>query len=222
MWGEQPSEGQSRGGEPQGGVTARSRTETPKYKVEKSTADFEVRRYESRLVAEVRVSGDPRQASGNGFRVLAGYIFGNNVPAEEIAMTSPVERRPAGEGEEIAMTSPVEQRPAARGDGDPEADLATSKSWWVTFTMPSKWDEKSLPKPKDDRIRIVRIPVQRVAVVTFSGNPSAPKVEQRKDALLAAVRKAGLEPDGVPTYARYDPPWTPAFMRRNEIMLRLK
>ena len=190
------------------GQTMAARTEQPKYQLLKSHEGFELREYAPRLVAEVVVSGDSRRASNAGFKLLADFIFGNNRSSQSIAMTSPVEQTAK---ESIAMTSPVEQR-ASQRPGE----------WTVTFTMPAKYTEKSLPEPVNPRVRIRTLPRERFAVSRFSGAPGAKVVEQRKAALVAKVQAVGYKvAPGDPRYARYDPPWTLPALRRNEILVRV-
>lgn len=188
-------------------LLARGRVETPAYTVVKQGAGFELRAYAARLVAEVEVTGDPRQATEAGFRLLAGFIFGNNTRAEEVAMTAPVDRRAASE--KIAMTAPVDRQ--RRGD-----------RWIVTFTMPGKYTQATLPRPKDPRVQIRELPAVTFAVRQFSGAPDEQGVQQEIAALRQAVAAAGLAVvDAPPVYSRYDPPWTPGFLRRNEVMLEV-
>jgi len=189
-------------------VLARGRVETPEYTVVRQGAGFELRSYEQRLVAEVEVTGDPRQATNAGFRLLAGFIFGNNMRAEEVAMTAPVDRR-AASAEKIAMTAPVDRQ--RRGD-----------RWIITFTMPSKYTLATLPRPKDARVQIRELPAVTFAVRQFSGSPDEDGVQKEIAALRQAVLAAGLKVvDAPPVFSRYDPPWTPGFMRRNEVMLEI-
>lgn len=189
-------------------VLARGRVETPEYTVVRQGAGFELRSYEKRLVAEVEVTGDPRQATNAGFRLLAGFIFGNNMRAEEVAMTAPVDRR-AASAEKIAMTAPVDRQ--RRGD-----------RWIITFTMPSKYTLATLPRPKDPRVQIRELPALTLAVRQFSGSPDEEGVQKEIAALRQAVLAAGLEVvDAPPVFSRYDPPWTPGFMRRNEVMFEV-
>lgn len=179
--------------------------EEPAYEVVESNADFEVRLYAPRLIATTQVGGSARTSSNRGFRILADYIFGNNAAGTEIAMTAPVGQRPS---EKIAMTAPVEQRP----DGD---------EWVITFTMPSKYTLESVPRPVDPRVKIQQLPAQRFAAIRFNGAPDAATVERRKRALADTVTDAGLAISGQAVYARYDPPWTIPFLRRNEILIPL-
>ena len=184
----------------------RARVELPAYVVEAEHPSFELRRYAPRIVAEVEVAGTPRAATNEGFRILAGYIFGNNVSKTKVAMTAPVDRRAS---ETIAMTAPVDR---TRGE----------HAWVIAFTMPSAYSLQSLPDPVDHGISIREIATTRYAVSRFSGAPSEATVQQRMAELVASVRAAGYETSGAPpTYARYDPPWTPSFLRRNEILVEL-
>ncbi|WP_293246055.1 heme-binding protein [Nannocystis sp.] len=190
-------------------LLARGRSEQPAFTLVERGAGFELRRYEARLVAEVEVSGDPETASNTGFRLLAGFIFGGNTRAEKVAMTSPVDMRAAGEPEKIAMTAPVDRQ--RRGE-----------RWVVTFTMPSKYTRETLPRPNDARVQIRDLPAVSFAVRRFSGAPDDAEVASEVTALRAALALAGHSVRDTPAiFSRYDPPWTPAFMRRNEVMLEL-
>jgi SOUL heme-binding protein len=183
--------------------------ETPRYEVVSTHDAFEVRRYAPRLVAEVEVTGSPREATSAGFRVLADYIFGNNTARGSIAMTAPVDRRATSEP--IAMTAPVDRR-----------KVGEDERWVVTFTMPSRYTLETLPAPNDERVQIRVVPTAHFAAVRFSGAPSEARVQERMNALLAVVDAEGLQAAGSPpTYARYDPPWTLPMLRRNEILLEL-
>lgn len=182
--------------------------ETPAYVVESKQQGFEIRRYEARLVAEVEVEGEPNAASNAGFRILANFIFGDNEARSEVAMTAPVDRRPA---EAIEMTAPVDRRAVA---GDEER-------WVITFTMPSKYTLDTLPEPNDSRITIREVPAKTYAVLRFSGAPSEKSVQRRIRELEDAVAAAGHTTKGEAVYARYDPPWTLGFLRRNEVMIEI-
>lgn len=180
--------------------------EEPTYEVVEANEDFEIRAYAPRIVAMTEVTGTARTSSNRGFRILADYIFGNNAARAEIAMTAPVGQQPS---EEIAMTAPVEQRP--QGD-----------KWVITFTMPSKYTLETLPRPLDERVEIRQLPPRRFAAIRFNGAPDGATVDRRKEALAQKVTGAGLEIAGEPIYARYDPPWTIPFLRRNEILIPLR
>lgn len=180
--------------------------EEPPYDVVEEFDGFEVRAYAKRVVAQTRVGGDSREASGAGFQILAAYIFGGNRSRASIAMTAPVGQARASET--IAMTAPVGQRK--------DADR-----WIITFTMPAAQTLATLPEPLDARVELRETPARRVAVQRFSGNPSPRIVEERKQAFVDRLRAEGLQPEGEVEYARYDPPWVLPLFRRNELWVVL-
>jgi hypothetical protein len=139
-----------------------------------------------------------------GFRRLAGYIFGGNHRDSTIAMTAPVQQ---SGGTKIAMTAPVAQQ-NSRGEGST-----------IRFFMPSKWSMDALPRPDDDRVRLVTVPAETVAVLRFSGDRSSRAVAARATELREALRAKGIEADGPAVAWFYDPPWTLPFRRRNEIAI---
>jgi hypothetical protein len=69
--------------------------EEPEYAVIEEYDDFELRFYDSYIVAEVDVDGDFEDSGNSAFRILAGYIFGDNAASEKMAMTAPVASQPA-------------------------------------------------------------------------------------------------------------------------------
>ena len=178
--------------------------EEPAFRVRLQEGRFEVRDYPALVVAEVAVTGDRRQAAGEGFRILAGYIFGGNARRESIAMTAPVTLVPVGE-----RTGTAAPRVEARGAG----------GWVVRFTMPRRYAIDALPPPKDARIRLRVAPQARFAVIRFSGLAEPRDVAARTVELDAWARARHLRRTGVPSLAQYDPPWTLWFLRRNEVMV---
>jgi len=188
-------------------------TETPEYEVVRADDDFEIRQYGPMIVAQTRVAGERGEAANEAFRILAAYIFGDNVSETEIAMTAPVTQEPAGE--KIAMTAPVTQTPSGGTEGGDEP------FWTVGFIMPSKFTMETLPKPTDERITLVEEPGRRLAVLRFSGFAWAGKLEKKAAALRDWLAENGIAPQSDAIFAFYDPPWTPPFMRRNEVMFEL-
>jgi hypothetical protein len=182
-------------------------TEQPKHEVLKTYDDFEVRAYAACVVAETEVEGEQTEAGSAAFSVLAGYIFGNNGGSKKIAMTAPVTQ--AAAGEKIAMTAPVTQTSAG------------TKRWKVQFMMPSEYRLETLPEPKDARVHLREVPARRVAAMKYSGTWSQQNYDEHLAALRAAMKREGLEPAGEPTWARYDPPYKPWFMRKNEILIEV-
>ena len=165
---------------------------------------FEVRDYPGLVVAEVTVAGAQKEAANNGFRLLAGYIFGGNSPHEKIAMTAPVMQSPAA-GQKIAMTAPVAQTPADGG-------------WVVRFTMPSRYTLATLPAPADARVKLRAVPPARMAVLQFSGTAKPDDVQTKMSELASWIQAHRWHPTGPTTLAQYNPPWTLWFLRRNEVM----
>ncbi len=183
-------------------------TEEPRYAVSFKDGSFEVRDYPAMVAAEVNVAGERAQASSAGFKLLAGYIFGGNTTKQRIAMTAPVTQT-AGEGEKIAMTVPVLQT------GQPG-------SWTVRFVMPSRYTLDTLPTPNDDRVHLQMLAPARLAVVQFSGLAREDDIAAQTDLLTAFIARRNLAALGQPALARYNPPWTPWFMRRNEVMVPVR
>jgi hypothetical protein len=181
--------------------------EQPRYAVEAKADTFELRRYDPYLVAEVEVDGDQGEAVNRGFRKLAGYIFGANQGSAKIAMTAPVAQTPVGE--KIAMTAPVTQVPTARG------------RWTVQFMMPAAYRIDTLPRPNDPDIRFKPEPARRMAVLTYSGVARGGNYAEKSRELLHWIAGRGLVARGEPVLAQYDPPWTPWFMRRNEVLIEV-
>ncbi len=183
-----------------------TRVKEPSYSVQMKDGDFEVRTYEPRVVAETVVQGGWDASGNEGFRRLAGYIFGKNAKRAKIAMTAPVAQRP--ESRKIAMTAPVGQR-------------REGASWVVSFTMPEGETLESLPQPTDARVVLRELPASRFAVVRFSGRWSDQRMVDRAQALRAWAKSRGLTVVGEPEVNRYNPPWTLWFLRRNEVWLSL-
>jgi len=179
--------------------------ESPDYEVVGREDGFEVRRYAPRVVAETTVvADDRREATREGFRRLAGYIFGGN---EKISMTTPVEAEPGSE--RVSMTTPVETTPR---EGE----------WVITFTMPSEYRVQDLPRPTDDRVVLRERPGELVAAIRFSGRLTADDVETRSAELLERLERAGYEAESEVGTAVYDPPTTVLpWLRRNEVYARV-
>ena len=189
-------------------VGIRIGTEEPKHTGERLTDRVELRRYGVRIAAETTVAADEDAARNEGFRRLAGYIFGKNHGADSIAMTAPVVQSKAGR--KIAMTAPVAQSAESTEVG---------AGWVIRFFMPAKWTLDTLPRPNDDRVRLTEVPGETLAVLTFSGDRGPRAVHARTDELLEVLRAHGFEPTGEPAAWFYDPPWTLPFRRRNEIVV---
>lgn len=178
------------------------------YTVVRQYESFEVRDYAPYLVAEVTLPGSADEAGNQGFRILAGYIFGKNKGERQIAMTTPVTQ--SAEPKTIAMTTPVTQAASASDSG-----------FVIQFRMPAGFTLDTLPEPLDARIKFRETPVQRFAVIRYSGRWSDSNYNEHLELLRQGVEAAGLRSSGNPIYARYNAPFVPWFMRRNEIWLKI-
>ena len=181
--------------------------EEPAYDVLLETKYYELRRYQPYIVAEVDVDENFKRAGNSAFRVLAGYIFGDNEPQQKMAMTAPVE---STEGERMNMTAPVTSRA-----GDREA------SFTYAFVMERKYTMDTLPRPNNPDIRLVQRPERIMAVHRYSGTWSKERYEEHEKLLLDALATDRIETVGAPVFARYNAPFTPWFLRRNEIMVEV-
>ena len=151
-----------------------SRVEQLQYTVLEKRNGYEIRSYGAHIVAETTVTGPYQEALNQGFRIVAGYIFGGNVSKKSIAMTAPVTETPSGE--KIAMTAPV--------TADIEGDSHT-----IAFSMPSSYTLATLPQPNDARVRLVEVPETKMAVRTFSWYVSANRIAALKSELLQSLSR---------------------------------
>ena len=186
--------------------TLREATEEPVYQVVHRYGKFEVRLYPGYTVAEIVVPGPAGDAGNQAFPILAGYIFGKNKGARKFAMTAPVTQEAAPV--KFPMTAPVTQVEAPGG-------------FRVQFVLPKGVSVADAPEPLDARVQLRGVPPSRVAVIRFSGFWSEANYEEHLATLRDALKAASLTPSGEPVYSRYNPPFTPWFMRRNEIWLRV-
>jgi hypothetical protein len=185
--------------------------ETPKYELVTKAKGYEVRAYAPHIIAEVEVSGSYGESLNQGFRKVADYIFGNNTAKDSIAMTAPVLHEKQSASEKIAMTAPVLHEKAGEKD-----------SYKLAFVMPSKYTMETLPKPNNAEVTLRAIPEKKFAVRSFGGYATQAKVERETKKLLDALKTNNITPSSGPSTAQYNPPWTPPFMRHNEVMVEVK
>jgi hypothetical protein len=183
-----------------------SNVQQAKYDVIETHGAIELRDYAPMIVAEVSVPGDREKAIGDGFRLIADYIFGNNISSQKVSMTAPVIQQPS---EKIAMTAPVTQQ---GGEG----------LWDVQFVMPSDHTMQTLPKPGNPDVILKEIAGKRFAVIRFSGLARANSLAAHTKELEAFILENNLQTVAEPTYAFFNPPWTLPFLRRNEVMIEIK
>jgi hypothetical protein len=178
--------------------------EEPSYRILETEGEFELRKYSPHIMAETYVEGDFEAVGSEGFRRLADYIGGKNQKKESISMTAPVSQDPASE--KIAMTAPVSQ---ARENG----------RWRVAFLMPSAYTMDTLPIPDDERIALREDKEKTVAVIRYSGTWGKKRYEDHATKLMEWISKKDWKIIGAAVWARYNPPFVPWFMRRNEILI---
>ena len=184
--------------------------ETPVYRVVAQEGDFEVRDYPPLVVAEVRRQGPRQEALRAGFGPLARYIFAEERGGERISMTAPVtQQRP----ERISMTAPVTAQALP--------DMAQGDDWAVRFIMPARYGLEQLPAPAGSDVRLSEVPPRRVAAIRFSGRASDELIASQEEALRAWLAARDLTPAAPAIYAFYNDPFTPGFLRRNEVLIDL-
>lgn len=181
--------------------------EEPDFEVVQRLDAVEIRQYAPYVVAEVTVPGPADSAGNRAFPLLAGYIFGKNKGERKMAMTAPVTQTPTPV--KMAMTAPVTQASVAEG-------------YLVQFVLPKSVTLDTAPEPLDPRVKIREVAAHRVAAVRFSGFWSEDNYQRHLAQLTGGLQGAGVRWKGEPVYSRYDAPWTPWFMRRNEIWLALE
>ena len=173
--------------------------EEPVYNIVKKTGVYEVRQYKKRTVAEV-IYGE----EDSGFRVLFDYISGSNKESKAVEMTVPVTQ-----SREIDPTLPITQS-------------ASDDEMSMRFFLPAQYSTQNAPEPNDERVKIIDLPEEYFAVISYSGFASDSNFEEHHKELKAALDKDGMVIKGPPIKATYNSPFTPPFLRRNEAMYPLE
>ena len=189
------------------GATNTMAIEEAEYKTVLSDQDFEVRRYESHILAETIVGGDFEDAGSEAFGQLFKYISGNNTSQQKVKMTAPVAQSLANE--KIDMTAPVGQQ-------------YRKNKWVVSFMMPAAYLLKELPVPKNINVSLRQVPEKSVASIRYSGLWSEKNYQYNLKKLESWIDTQSFKVTGEPIWARYNPPYTLWFMRRNEILIPIK
>jgi len=199
------------------GMESAMAIEVPKYEVRTSQAPFELRHYAPTLIAQTIVEGDMDIASNKGFRLIADFIFGNNLASDseqaaKIAMTAPVTVEP--QSSKITMTAPMTVEPQT-------ASMAGAQQWRIQFVMPSQYSQATIPKPNNSAVTLHTLPSKYFVVHRYSGFNTVARVQEKTDEALAWAKQQSLKVVGTPQLSRYDPPWTLPMFRRNEIMVEV-
>lgn len=171
--------------------------EEPDFDTVRKDGDIEIRDYDALVVAETIKTGYHEKARRRGFESLYDYIASNN-----------------RSGKKIAMTVPVLQQ-LSEGEG-------RTKGWAIRFIMPKKYTKASLPTPNNNDVAIHEVPAKRVVAIRFSGNFTATTASKKLMTLYNYISDENLKQKGDPIYAFYDAPWTPGFLKRNEILIEVE
>lgn len=181
--------------------------EEPAYEVIRTLDDVELRQYAPFVVAEVRIEADAKEAGNLAFPILAGYIFGKNKGEKKFEMTAPVTQ--AAAPQRLEMTAPVTQAAVPGPAG----------SYVIQFVLPKGVTLASAPEPLDPRVNLREVPASRIAAIRYSGFWSDANYAEHLNKLRSVLKTAGVETTGEPVFSRYNPPFMPWFLRRNEIWL---
>ena len=168
---------------------------------------YQIRKYEPYIVAEVVVPGPESEAGNQAFKLLGGYIFGKNKGERKLEMTAPVVQTPLAapsSSTKIEMTAPVIQTP-------------TQSGFLVQFMMPTAFILATLPEPTDAKVKLRQVAGKTVAAHQYSGSWSQSNYDEHLTILKTALAKDGVKTQGEPMYSRYNAPFTPWFLRKNEI-----
>ena len=180
-------------------------TEQQPYQVVRKYPDFELRWYPEHVVVEITVEGSFEEAGNRAFNPLLQYISGANRAQQRMAMTAPVVQGPSGQ--RIAMTAPVVQQETDQG------------AFTVAFVLPATITPANAPEPTDSRVQVRVVPAGYAAAVRYSGRWSQDSYLRHCTTLQEAIRHAGLQAISEPRFARFDPPFKPWFLRRNEVVI---
>ena len=190
-----------------GSYAAVAPIETPDYSVLEKKPGFEIRQYEPYIIAETQVSGSYSEATNQGFRIIANYIFVNNTSQTSISMTTPVIEE---QSEKIAMTTPVLNT------------LEADETRVISFVLPSKYTLDTLPQPNNSQVTLTQVEARKVAVLRFTWYPTASRVETKKQQLKKLLTEANIQSTGPVQVARYNPPLSMPLLLRNEIIIPIK
>ena len=183
--------------------------EEPRFELIASFEDFEIRRYRPFVIAEVEVEAEFEKAGSRAFSILFDYISGANRGAAKMEMTVPVTQTLAN-GETLEMTAPVQQRSGLE-----------EGTYMLSFVLPLRFNTLNAPLPTDPKVRIREVPSRIMAVNRYTGFWSEARYRKYEAKLIAALQEQGYDLLGSPEWARYNSPFTPWFLRRNEILVEI-
>jgi hypothetical protein len=179
----------------------------PNYQVLSDYEHIQIRHYPALVIAQTEIIGDYKNSSNQGFKRLAGYIFGNNQKQQKLSMTAPVIQEQ--QAEKMAMTAPVLQE-------------KSGEVWLMAFVLPQGYTLTTAPVPQDTQVLIKAIPEKKVGVIQYSGALSEQGIKIKSDELTTWLTNHDYKIISSPRSAAYDPPWTLAFLRRNEVHIDIE
>lgn len=177
--------------------------EEPKFTLIEKDGPFEIRLYAPKMIAEVSITGNLKDSSNKGFRLIANYIFGNNTDS-------------SGTNKKISMTAPVVMR------AEPKRAQESKKRWIMYFVMPSQYTRSTIPRPNNPNVILRDVGEKKLAVLRFSGLVNEEKIAGKAKKLREWVDTIKMNPLSPPELARYNPPWTLPFLRRNEVLMEIE
>jgi len=164
------------------------------YNVMKKIEDVEIRQYPEAIFAVVEDN-----SNDSGFGLLFQYISGENKTRRKIAMTAPVIT-----SEKITMTAPV----------------ITGKNY-MAFALPSSYNKETVPIPTNPVVKIETQKDKTMAVLQFSGRTNETRVQKNIQKLITTLKNHSMQIKGEPILMRYNSPFTPGFLRRNEVAVEI-
>jgi hypothetical protein len=168
-------------------------TEQQPYQVLAQHKGFELRKYPAGMQIETIAKGDFVRAGNVGFGPLVRFISGFNKANKSIAMTAPV------------IQESIEP-----------------KTHMVRFVLPEKLSADQVPESLDPTVKVIEVPEHLAAAKRFSGSWDQDKFDLEGKKLISEVLTSSLETVGTVYFARFDPPWKPGFLKRNEVLIRVK
>jgi hypothetical protein len=171
--------------------------ENARYDVLARKGNIEHRTYPDAVYAEIIVKGGRKSSINEGFQQLYEFISGKNTAGKKIAMTAPVVQEYLGK-------------------------QAGMNAWAVRFFMPNTYSMETLPKPSNPNIVVKNEKDVKLISLRFNGSFDTDNLEKHRKELEAYLEQENIEPFGEEMYAAYNAPWTPPFMRRNEVMYKVK
>ncbi len=160
------------------------------------------------------------------------------VPPQAIAPTLPAKVTPPATTQAETGAAPTQpattqaengaaSTPAAPSAAVPPATAAATQArdggvdWAVRFIMPARYGLEQLPATAGSDVRLSEVPPRRVAAIRFSGRASDELIASKEAELRAWLEDRGLKAAAPAIYAFYNDPFTPGFLRRNEVLIDL-